>query len=72
MKEAEQATTKTSFLTLSGPKITIVVTAIVPKTEGDYEVNDYLTLIFLSTFNRLNFHFQSIHSISPVLYNCGF
>ena len=40
MKEAEQATTKTSFLTLSGPKITIVVTAIVPKTEGDYEVNN--------------------------------
>ena len=40
MKEAEKATTKTSFLTLSGPKITIVVTAIVLKTEGDHEVND--------------------------------
>ena len=36
---AKQDTTKTSFLTLSGSKISIVVTGIVPKTGGDYDVN---------------------------------
>ena len=40
MKEATQAANKTSFLTLSGSKISIVVIAIAPKDEGDYEVND--------------------------------
>ena len=40
MKKVKQAPTKTSFLTLSGSKISIVVTATVPKDEGDYEVND--------------------------------
>ena len=40
MKKVKQATTKTSFLTLSGSKISIVVTAIVPEDEDDYEVND--------------------------------
>ena len=40
MIEAKQATTKTSFLTLSATKISIVGTAIEPKNEGDYEVND--------------------------------
>ena len=40
MKMANQATTKKSFLTLFGLKISIVVTAISPKTEGDYDVND--------------------------------
>ena len=40
MKMAKQDTTKTSFLTLSGSKISIVVTGIVTKTEGDYNVND--------------------------------
>ena len=40
MREAKQATNKTSFLTLSVSKISIVVTATVPKDEGDYEVND--------------------------------
>ena len=40
MKKGKQATTKTSFLTLSGLKISIVVTAIVPEDEEDYEVND--------------------------------
>ena len=40
MKEAKQAATRTSLLTLSGSKISIVVTAIVPKDEGDYDVND--------------------------------
>ena len=39
-KMAEQDTTKSSFLTLSGSKIGIVATGIVPKTEGYYEVND--------------------------------
>ena len=40
---AKQATTKKFFLTLSGSKISIVaivVTAILPKTEGDYDAND--------------------------------
>ena len=36
----KQDTTKTSFSTLSGSKISIVVTGIVPKPEGDYDVND--------------------------------
>ena len=40
MEMAKQDTTKTSFLTLSGSKISIVVTEIVPKTQGDYDVND--------------------------------
>ena len=40
VKEAKQATNKTSFLTLSVSKISIVVTAIVPKHEGDYELNE--------------------------------
>ena len=40
MKKVKQATTKTSFLTLSGSKISIVVTATVPKDEGDYAMND--------------------------------
>ena len=37
---AKQDTTKTSFLALSGSKISILVTGIVPKTEGDYDVNN--------------------------------
>ena len=40
MEMAKQDTTKTSFLTLSNSKISIVVTDIVPKTEGDHDVND--------------------------------
>ena len=40
MEMAKQDTTKTSFLTLSGSKMRIVVTGIVPKTEEDYDVND--------------------------------
>ena len=40
MKMVRQDTTKTSFLTLSGSKISIVVTGIVTKTEGDYDVNN--------------------------------
>ena len=40
MKVAKQATTKKSFLSLSSLEISIVVTAIVPKDEGDYNVND--------------------------------
>ena len=46
MKMAKQATTKLSFLTLSGSKISSVVTAISPKSEGDYDVKK-LKLIFL-------------------------
>ena len=40
MEMAKKDTTKTSFLTLSNSKISIVVTDIVPKTGGDYDVND--------------------------------
>ena len=40
MKMAKQAPTKTSFLTLSGSKISIVVTAILPKNDGDYDTSD--------------------------------
>ena len=40
MEMAKQDLSKTSFLTLAGSKISIVVTGIVPKTEGDYDVDD--------------------------------
>ena len=40
MEMAKPDTTKTSFLMLCGSKISIVVTGIVPKTEGNYDVND--------------------------------
>ena len=40
IKVPKQALTKTPFLTLSGSKIGTVVTGIVPKTKGDYDVND--------------------------------
>ena len=40
MKKVKQATTKKSFLSLSGSKISIVMTATVPKDEEDYEVNN--------------------------------
>ena len=40
LKVAKQATTKTSFLTLSSSKISILVIAILPKNEGDYDTND--------------------------------
>ena len=40
MKMAKQAPTKTSFLTLSGSKISILVTAILRKNEVDYNTND--------------------------------
>ena len=39
MEMAKQDTTKTYVWTLSGSKISIVVTGIVLKTEGDYDVN---------------------------------
>ena len=40
MEMAKQDSSKTSSLTLAGSKISIVVTGIVPKAEGDYDVND--------------------------------
>ena len=40
MKMAKQAATKTYFLTLSGSKISIAVTVILSKNEGDYDAND--------------------------------
>ena len=40
MKMAKQATTKTSFLTLYGSKISVVATVILPNNEGDCDTND--------------------------------
>ena len=40
MEMAKQDSSKTSSLTLTGTKISILVTGIVAKTEGDYDVND--------------------------------
>ena len=40
IKVPKRGLTKTSFLTLSGSKIGTMVTGIVPKTKGDYDVND--------------------------------
>ena len=39
MKKVKQATTKKSFLSLSGSEISLVVTAMVPRNEGYYDVN---------------------------------
>ena len=39
MKKVKQATTKKSFLSLSGSEIGLVVTAMVPRNEGHYDVN---------------------------------
>ena len=61
MKIAKQATTKTSFLTLSGSKIIKRKAIMIRMTKTDF-----------STFSRLNFLFQTIHSISLVLYSYGF
>ena len=47
MKMAKQATTKTSFLTLSGSKISIVVTAILPQNEVDFDTNDLNSFFYL-------------------------
>ena len=49
MKEVKQAATRTSLLTLLGSKIRIVVTAILPKDEGDYDVNDKNAFFLLLT-----------------------
>ena len=40
MKVAKQATTETSFLTLSGSEIIFLVTATVLINKADYDVND--------------------------------
>ena len=40
IKMAKQAKIKTSFLPLSGSKISILVTAILPKNEGEYNTNE--------------------------------
>ena len=39
MEMARPDTSKTSFLMLSGSKMSIAVTVIVPKPERDYDVN---------------------------------
>ena len=66
MKLAKQATTKKYFVTLSGWEISIVVTAI--SYEKTKEIMIWMTKTRFPTLNRLNLLFQSIHSISPVLY----
>ena len=70
MKVAMQDTTKTIFLILSGSNISIVVTAM--KKQKTKEIMMWMTKTHFSTFNRLNFYFQIIHSIIPELYSCGF
>ena len=70
MKLAMQDTSKTIFLILSGSNISIVVTAI--KKQKAKEIMMWMTKTHFSTFNRLNFYFQIIHSIIPALYSCGF
>ena len=40
MKMAKQATTETSFLTLSASKVSILLTVILSKNEVDYDMND--------------------------------
>ena len=40
MKMAKQATTETSFLTLSASMISILLTVILSKNEVDYDMND--------------------------------
>ena len=46
MKRVKQATTKKTFLSLSGSKISIVMTATVPKDEEDYEVNNLISVLW--------------------------
>ena len=58
MKMAKQATTETSFVTLSG-------SAILPDKRK--EIMMRMTKTHFSTFNRLNIHFQSIHRINLVV-----
>ena len=70
MKVAMQDTTKTIFLTLSGSNISIVVTAM--KKQKTKEIMMWMTKTHFSTFNRLNFYFQIIQNIIPLLYSCGF
>ena len=70
MKVAKQDTIKTSFLTLHSSKIITVVTAMTNKKTKDIMM--WMTKTHFSTFNRLNFYFQSIHSIMPALYSSGF
>ena len=70
MKVATQDTTKTSLLTLSGSKSSIVVTAM--KKQKTKDIMLWMTKTHFSIFNRLNFYFQIIYSIIPVLYSCGF
>ena len=67
---AMQDTTKTIFLILSDWNISIVVTAM--KKQKTKEIMMWMTKTHFSTFNRLNFYFQIIHSIIPELYSCGF
>ena len=47
IKMAKQATAKTYFLTLSGSKISTVVTAILPKNQGDYDTNEKNSFFYL-------------------------
>ena len=70
MKMAKQATTKTSFVAQSGSKRSVLWWQ--PSYENTKEIMMRMTKTHFSTFNRLNSHFQSIHSISVVVYSYGF
>ena len=67
-KVAKQATSKTSFLPYQAQSWVLWWQPSYQKTMG---IMIWMTKSHFSTFNRLNFHFQSIHSISPVIYSCG-
>ena len=60
MKVTKQATTKASFPTLSGSK------------QNTKAIMMWIAKTHFFTLNRLNFRFQSIHSVSPVVYSCLF
>ena len=68
LKVAKQATSKTSFLPYQAQSSVWWRQPSYQKTMG---VIVWMTKTHFSNFNCLNFHFQSIHSISPVIYSCG-
>ena len=43
-----------------------------PSYQKTREIMRWMTKTHFSPLNRVNFLFQCIHSISPVLYSCGF
>ena len=69
LKVAKQTSSKTSFAPYQAQSSVLWWQPSYQQTMG---VMISMTKIDFSIFNRLNFHFQGIHSIIPVLYSCGF